>query len=185
MLADDQIIAKRAAKRVIVEYDELPATITIEDAIATQSYFLDERKIVQGNPSAVFSTCDHIIEGDIRTGAQEHFYLEANACIAIPKGENGEMELISSTQNLNTTQRVVAQCLGVPANRIICKVKRLGGGFGGKESRAVPIAAVVAVSASKVGIITCDISSSSPQHGMRILVLKQLDGISRRKRLLS
>ena len=89
MVADDQIIAKRAAKRVIVEYDELPATITIEDAIVKESFYLDERKIVKGNPSAVFSTCDHVIEGDMRTGAQEHFYLETNACIAIPKGENG------------------------------------------------------------------------------------------------
>ena len=150
MLADDQIIAKRAAKRVIVEYDELPATITIEDAIAKESFLLDERKIVKGNPSAVFSTCDHVIERDMRTGAQEHFYLETHACIAIPKGENGEMELISSIQNPTAAQMVVAKCLGIPANRIVCKVKRIGGGFGGKETRALPIAAIVAVSANKV-----------------------------------
>ena len=169
MVADDQIIAKRAAKRVIVEYDELPATITIEDAIAKQSYYLDERKIVKGDPSAVFSTCDHVIEGDIRTGAQEHFYLETHAAIAIPKGENGEMELISSTQNPNGTQMVVAKCLGIPANRVVCKVKRLGGGFGGKETRAIPITTAVAVAASKVGIIISDISLTFLYYSMNYL----------------
>ena len=67
------------------------------------------------------------MEGSSRTGAQEHFYLETNACIAIPKTENGEMELITSSQWLNLTQLSASKALGVPANRITARVKRIGG----------------------------------------------------------
>ena len=142
----------------MVEYSDLPAIVTIEDAISKDSFYPFDRKIVRGDPVAAFSTCQHVIEGDMRTGAQEHFYLETNATIAIPKGESGEMELISSTQNPHTTQMVVAKCLGVPANRIVCKVKRIGGGFGGKETRGVPICTAVAVAANKVyDCLKCDI----------------------------
>ena len=62
----------------------------------------------------------------MRTGAQEHFYLETNVCIAIPKGEEGEMEIISSTQCVDGTQGFAAKALGIPANRILAKVKRIG-----------------------------------------------------------
>ena len=134
----------------MVEYSDLPAIVTIEDAIAKESFYPFDRKMVRGDPVAAFSTCQHVIEGDMRTGAQEHFYLETQATIAIPKGENGEMELIASTQNPSKIQLVVAKCLDVPANRIVCRVKRIGGGFGGKETRGIPISAVVAAAANKV-----------------------------------
>ena len=150
VLAKDQATAKRAAKKVHVEYEELPVTVTIEDAILTESFFPVDRRAKNGDPTLAFASCDHVIEGEMRTGEQEHFYLETNATVAIPKGEHGEMELISSTQNHKLTQMAVAKCLGVPANRIVCKVKRLGGGFGGKETRAAPLGVVVAVAANKV-----------------------------------
>ena len=86
----------------------------------------------------------------MRSGAQEHFYLETQASIAIPKGEHGEMEVISSTQNPTRTQMVTAHVLGVDANRVFCKVKRMGGGFGGKETRSIQISAIVAAAAQKV-----------------------------------
>ena len=72
------------------------------------------------------SNSDHICTGSMRTGAQEHFYLETNVCIAIPKGEEGEMEIISSTQCVDGTQKYASEALGVPANRILAKVKRIG-----------------------------------------------------------
>ena len=150
VLAADQVTAKKAARRVIVEYDDLPPIVTIEEAIANECFYSIDKCMTRGDPGATFTSCDHVIEGEMRTGAQEHFYLETNACIAIPKGENGEIELISSTQNPTATQMIVASCLNIPANRVVCRVKRIGGGFGGKETRAVPIAAVVAVAANKV-----------------------------------
>eukprot|EP00112_Aurelia_sp_Birch-Aquarium-sp1_P017655 Seg4113.4 transcript_id=Seg4113.4/GoldUCD/mRNA.D3Y31 product="Xanthine dehydrogenase/oxidase" protein_id=Seg4113.4/GoldUCD/D3Y31 len=87
----------------------------------------------------------------MRTGAQEHFYLETQACLAFPLNENDEMVLYSSTQAPCDTQMIVATALGIPYNRVVCKTKRLGGGFGGKETRASFFAALVAVTATKVG----------------------------------
>ncbi|PIO30993.1 hypothetical protein AB205_0063890 [Aquarana catesbeiana] len=104
-----------------------------------------------GNIEKGFQEADHIIEGEIHIGGQEHFYLETNCCIAVPKGEDGEMELFASTQNTTETQAFAAHALGVPSNRIVVRVKRMGGGFGGKESRSSVISTVVALAANKTG----------------------------------
>ena len=122
----------------------------MEEAIAAKSFFAFDPKISIGDIAKALTSSDHMIEGEMRTGAQEHFYLETQAVIAIPKGEHGEMDIIASTQNPTKTQMVVAHVLGVPANRIVCKVKRMGGGFGGKETRNVPLSGVAAVAANKV-----------------------------------
>ena len=82
-------------------------------------------------------------------GGQNHFPLETKGCLAIPKGENNEMEIISSTQGPDVTQTSVARALNVPYNRIVCKVKRIGGGFGGKETRTTYLSTAVAVAANK------------------------------------
>ncbi|ELU10726.1 hypothetical protein CAPTEDRAFT_113030, partial [Capitella teleta] len=88
--------------------------------------------------------------GEMRVGGQEHFYMETHSCIAIPKGEDGEVEIISSTQNLNSAQKWGASALGVPMNRINAKAKRLGGGFGGKESRGNIVSNPTIVAANKL-----------------------------------
>ena len=72
------------------------------------------------------TSAQHVIEGDSRVGGQDHFYLETHACIAIPKGEDGEMEIIASTQGLTDTQTQTAEALGISANKILVKVKRIG-----------------------------------------------------------
>ena len=126
----------------------------MEEAIAAESYHIwPGNKIETGNVDSVFASWnqDLIVEGSMRTGAQEHFYLETQATIAIPSGEDDEMKIIASTQNPTLTQLTVANVLGVMANKVVVSVKRMGGGFGGKESRSVPITAVVAVAAAKTG----------------------------------
>lgn len=150
IIARDQACAKCAARAVRVTYEELPSVITIEQAIAADSFLTSPVSISCGNANDRFSKCDHVIDGDVRSGAQEHFYLETQAVIAVPKGEWGEMEIIASTQNPTRTQKVVAQVLGVAEHKVVCKVKRMGGGFGGKETRGVPISAAVAAAAQKV-----------------------------------
>lgn len=80
----------------------------------------------RGDAQQALSESYHVCEGSMRTGAQEHFYLETNACIAIPKGEDGEMEIIASTQYVDGTQMFAAAALGIPANRVVCKIKRIG-----------------------------------------------------------
>ncbi|XP_070578679.1 xanthine dehydrogenase/oxidase-like [Ptychodera flava] len=151
VVADNKEIAQRAAKLVSVQYDELESVITIEEAIKKESFHHPIKTIKKGNIQEGFEKSDQIIEGEVRIGGQEHFYLETQASIAIPKNEDGEMEIISSTQNPTGTQVFTSTCLGVPANRIVCKVKRMGGGFGGKETRSCPLSAVVAIAANKVG----------------------------------
>ncbi|KAK2141206.1 hypothetical protein LSH36_1140g00006 [Paralvinella palmiformis] len=152
VLADDQQLARRAANMVKIRYEELEPIITIEQAIEANSFIPPSYKLENGDIEAGFKTSDHTIEGEVRIGGQEHFYLETQACIAIPKGEHGEMDIISGTQSPSDTQNMVAAALGVPNNRVVCHTKRIGGGFGGKESRSIIIAMAVAIAANKHNI---------------------------------
>lgn len=102
----------------------------------------------KGDVEATMKSAPRTLEGEMHVGGQEHFYLETNAHIAIPKGEDGEMEIISSTQNPTESQKAVAHALGVAANKVVCRVKRLGGGFGGKETRTTTISIPLCVAAS-------------------------------------
>ncbi|OMP85421.1 Xanthine dehydrogenase [Diplodia seriata] len=149
ILADSAKHAEAAARAVKVEYEELPAIFTIEEAIEKESFFEHYRFIKKGDTEEAFKNCDHVFTGVARMGGQEHFYLETNASIAIPKPEDGEMEIWSSTQNPTETQSYVAQVTGVAANKIVAKVKRMGGGFGGKETRSIQLAGIVATAAKK------------------------------------
>ena len=99
ILATSAKNAEAGARAVKVDYEELPAIYTIEDAIAHQSYFDHYRYIHVGDVEKAFAEADHVFEGITRMGGQEHFYLETQACAVIPKPEDGEMEVWSSTQN--------------------------------------------------------------------------------------
>ncbi|KAL8705834.1 MAG: hypothetical protein Q9201_001057 [Fulgogasparrea decipioides] len=149
ILADSSKHAEAGARAVKVEYEDLPAILSIEEAIAKESYFQHYRYIVKGDIAKAFKEADHVFTGIVRLGGQEHFYLETQACVAIPKPEDGEMEIWSSTQNPTETQSYVSQVTGVQANRIVSKVKRLGGGFGGKETRSIQLAGICSVAAKK------------------------------------
>lgn len=164
-------IAEAGARAVKVEYEEFPAIFTIEEAIEKDSYFEHFRYIHNGDMEKAFAESDHVFTGIARMGGQEHFYLETNACVAIPKPEDGEMEIWSSTQNPSETQAYVAQVTGVAANKIVSKVKRLGGGFGGKETRSIQLAGICAAAAKKAGRpVRCmlnrdeDIMTSGQRH---------------------
>ncbi|KAK5891015.1 hypothetical protein CgunFtcFv8_018312 [Champsocephalus gunnari] len=149
VVAETQLEAQRAAKAVKVQYEELKAVITIQEAIAKQSFYQPIRTIQNGDLEAGFKQADHILEGEMHIGGQEHFYLETNVTLAVPR-EDGEMELFVSTQAPTKTQSLVAKALGVSANRVVVRVKRMGGGFGGKESRTTLLSTVVAVAANKL-----------------------------------
>ncbi|KAK4507798.1 hypothetical protein PRZ48_001533 [Zasmidium cellare] len=149
ILATSAKLAEAGARAVKVEYEELPAIFTIEEAIEANSFFDHYHYIQNGDVDKAFGEADHVYTGIARMGGQEHFYLETNACVAIPKPEDGEMDIYSSTQNPTETQAYVAQVTGVAANKIVSKVKRLGGGFGGKETRSIQLAGIVAVAAKK------------------------------------
>lgn len=99
VIATSARIAEEASRAVKVKYEELPAILTIEEAIEAESYFDHYRFIRNGDSDAAFETADHVFTGVSRMGGQEHFYLETQACVAIPKPEDGEMEIWSGTQN--------------------------------------------------------------------------------------
>lgn len=103
ILADSAKHAEAAARVVKVEYKELPAIFTLEEAVLHESYFDHYRYIKNGDVESAFKTADHVFSGVVRMGGQEHFYLETQACVVVPKPEDGEMEVYSSTQNPTET----------------------------------------------------------------------------------
>ncbi|OKL60030.1 Xanthine dehydrogenase [Talaromyces atroroseus] len=149
ILATSAKIAEEASRAVKVDYEELPAILSIEEAIEAKSFFEHFRHIKNGDTEAAFKDADHVFTGVSRMGGQEHFYLETQACVVVPKPEDGEMEVFSCTQNPTETQTYVAQVTGVSANKIVTRVKRLGGGFGGKETRSIQLAGICAAAAHK------------------------------------
>uniref|UniRef100_A0A8C4VEI3 Aldehyde oxidase 1 n=1 Tax=Falco tinnunculus TaxID=100819 RepID=A0A8C4VEI3_FALTI len=152
VVADSDVHAKQAAAKVKIEYEVLePVILTIEEAIKHNSFFEPKRKLEQGNVDQAFETVDSIIEGELCIGGQEHFYMETQSVLAVPKGEDKEMDLYVSTQHPAIIQVIQTASLGVPANRIMCHVKRVGGAFGGKLLKAGLLASVAAVAANKTG----------------------------------
>jgi xanthine dehydrogenase/oxidase len=103
ILADSAQHAAAGARAVKVDYQELPAIFTIEEAIEKESFFEHYRYIKKGDTEAAFEKADHVFTGVTRMGGQEHFYLETQAVVVVPKPENGEMEVYASTQNPTET----------------------------------------------------------------------------------
>ena len=150
-MATDQLIAEKAAKLVTIEVEPLfPTILTIEDAIQHSSYHpsMFTKKHRFGNVEEAFLNSDYTLEGEMRIGRQEHFYMETQSCIAVPKEEN-EMDVYIATQGPSQTQMRIAAALGVPANRVVVKTRRVGGAFGGKEHRCMLLGAPVAIAAQK------------------------------------
>jgi xanthine dehydrogenase large subunit len=142
--------ARRAARLAAVEYEELPAILTIEDALARQSFVLPTVTLERGDWRAALAGAPHRLRGSFRIGGQEQFYLEGQVAYAVPK-EDGDMLVHSSTQHPGEVQMAVAHALGVGAHRVQVECRRMGGGFGGKETQAALPAAAAAVMARHTG----------------------------------
>ncbi|KAM5280463.1 aldehyde oxidase 4-like [Ctenodactylus gundi] len=150
--ADTYAHAKEAAKRVRITYEDIePRIITIEQAVEHKSFLTDEKKIEQGDVEQAFKHVDQVIEGEVHVEGQEHFYMETQSILAIPKGEDKEMVLHLGTQFPTHVQEFVAAALKVPRSRIACHMKRAGGAFGGKVTKPALLGAVGAVAAHKTG----------------------------------
>ncbi|MCB9712551.1 MAG: xanthine dehydrogenase molybdopterin binding subunit [Myxococcales bacterium] len=150
VVADDVAAAKAGADAVVVEYEPLPAIHTVEEAIAQDSFVGEPHVIARGDVDAALAGAALRVKGELRTGAQDHFYLETQAALAIPE-EDGCVTVLSSTQHPTEVQSEVASVLGVGANAVVCEVPRMGGGFGGKESQATPFACMAALGALLTG----------------------------------
>jgi xanthine dehydrogenase large subunit len=140
--------ARRAAKLAQVEYEELQPILTAEAALADQSFVLPTERLVRGDPRAAIARSPHRLAGSVRIGGQEHFYLEGMIAYAVPK-EDGTMLVHSSTQHPGEVQQQVAHALAVPAKDVVVECRRMGGGFGGKESQPALFACIAALLARR------------------------------------
>jgi xanthine dehydrogenase large subunit len=140
--------ARRAARLAVIEYEDLPATLTIEEALRNHSFVLPTETLVRGDPSQALAEAPHRLRGQLRMGGQEHFYLEGQVAYALPR-EDRTMLVYASTQYPGEVQQKVAHALGRSAKDVVVECRRLGGGFGGKETQAALVACVAAVLAAK------------------------------------
>ena len=161
VLGDTVEAARQGAAGVAVDYQPLPAILTLEEAIERDSFLTAEHRIASGDVSGIDS-CELHVEGELRIGGQEHFYLETQASIAWID-EAGFVCVHSSTQHPSETQDVVARVLGIARNQVIVECVRMGGAFGGKEVQANPYAAVAALGAWKM------------QRPVRVRLTRELD----------
>lgn len=139
----------RAKSLVKFEIEKAPAILTIDEAIQKKNFIYKANAFVCGTVDEALQKAPHRLSGAFECGGQEHFYMESQACIAYPL-EDGQMEIHSSSQHPSETQHVVAEALGLQLHEVVCIVKRMGGGFGGKESQAAPFAAMAALVAQKM-----------------------------------
>ncbi|MBI5770617.1 MAG: xanthine dehydrogenase molybdopterin binding subunit [Verrucomicrobia bacterium] len=139
-----------AAALVQVEYEPLPAVVTIRDAIARESFHNPPRVMTRGDCAAALAGAPHRLAGEFEFGGQEHFYLETQAAWAEP-GDEGDVFIASSTQHPSEIQAIVSEVLHLPRHKIVVQSPRMGGGFGGKETQGNTPAALVALAALKTG----------------------------------
>ncbi|WP_374027394.1 xanthine dehydrogenase molybdopterin binding subunit [Bdellovibrio bacteriovorus] len=139
----------RAKKHVQFEIEKENGVFTIDEAIKLDRFIYKANAFKVGDADAAMAQAPHRLKGAFECGGQEHFYLESNACIAYPM-EDGQIEVHASSQHPTETQHVVAEALGLSLHEVVCVVKRMGGGFGGKESQAAPFATMAALVASKM-----------------------------------
>lgn len=145
--AETEEAAVSAQKLIKFEFEELEAILSLNDAIEKDNLIAPPRIIETGDVDQAFNMAQHIISGELETGAQEHWYLETQSALAIP-GEGNEMLIHASSQNPAETQAIVAEVLGIAKNNIEVQVRRIGGGFGGKETQANHVAAWAALLAN-------------------------------------
>lgn len=142
--AEDDETARRAERRIRIEYEPLTPILDIETAMRSNSLLGPERTMKRGDADAALRSSPRVIRGELRTGAQEHWYLESQACMCVP-GEGREITAFSSTQHPSETQAIIAGVLGIRKHDVVVEVRRLGGGFGGKETQANHVAAWTAL----------------------------------------
>ncbi|HFE63227.1 MAG TPA: xanthine dehydrogenase molybdopterin binding subunit, partial [Caldithrix sp.] len=133
--AESEEICREAERLIQVEYQPLKPILSIEEAIEKGNVLGPWRKIERGDVETALAKAPHRIQGELRTGAAEHWYLETQACLCVP-GEEDELFVYSSTQHPSETQLLVSEVLGIPSNQVVVEVRRLGGAFGGKETQA-------------------------------------------------
>ena len=186
VIADSHHAARRAARMGQISYAERPALLTVDQALAANSRFESGPVIwARGEAAAAIAAAPHRIGGQIEVGGQEHFYLEGQVALALPQ-EGGDMVVHSSTQHPTEVQHKVAHALHLQMSAVRVEVRRMGGGFGGKESQGNALAVACALAARLTGR-PCkmrydrddDMIITGKRHDLRILYRAGFDGEGR------
>ncbi|HBM06964.1 xanthine dehydrogenase molybdopterin binding subunit [Pseudomonas sp. Choline-3u-10] len=148
--ADSLETARKAAMAAIIEYQDLEPVIDVIDALRKKHFVLDSHTHKRGDSAGALATAPRRMQGSLHIGGQEHFYLETQVSSVMPT-EDGGMIVYTSTQNPTEVQKLVAEVLGVSMNKIVIDMRRMGGGFGGKETQAAGPACMCAVIAHLTG----------------------------------
>ena len=149
VIATSPMAARRAARLFKADIEELPAIVDIREAIDQQSFVLPTVTVERGDPDKAMQRAPHMIAGTFSHGGQEHFYLEGQVAAALPQ-EDGSVLVHSSTQHPTEVQHLVAHALNLHSHQVSVQCRRLGGGFGGKESQPALFATVAAIAALKL-----------------------------------
>ncbi|RZM82591.1 xanthine dehydrogenase molybdopterin binding subunit [Leptolyngbya iicbica] len=150
VVGETEHAARLGAEQICIEYEPLPALVSVADAIAAESFHSAPDVCRRGDPEAAMATAEHVLTGEVVMGGQDHFYLETQAAWVLP-ATDGTYQVYSSTQHPNSTQTAVADVLKLRLNQVVVTCLRMGGAFGGKESQANPLAAIAALAAHKTG----------------------------------
>ncbi len=149
VIAKTREAARRACRLAKIDYAEEPALIDVADAADDAKLVTAPLKLERGDSAAAIAAAPHTVRGQMRVGGQDHFYLEGQIAFALP-GEDGDVTVFSSTQHPSEVQHMVAHALGVPSHAVTIEVRRMGGGFGGKETQANLFATIAAIAAKKL-----------------------------------
>ena len=148
--ANDLETARKAAHAAIIEYEELPAILDVKEALAKEHFVTESHTQQRGDSKTALANAKHVISGDLEIGGQEHFYLETQTSSVMPT-EDGGMIVYTSTQNPTEVQKLVSEVIDVPMHKVVIDMRRMGGGFGGKETQAASPACMAAVVARLTG----------------------------------
>jgi xanthine dehydrogenase large subunit len=149
VVADDVMTARRAARLVKFDIEPLPAVISVHEAHALKSYVLPPVHVKRGDAAAALARASHTLEGGFDIGGQEHFYLEGQVAYVLPL-EQDQWWVYSSTQHPGEVQHWVSHALGLDNHAVTVECRRMGGGFGGKETQAGHLAVWAAIAANKL-----------------------------------
>ena len=141
--------ARRAARLANVAYDVLPPVLTARAAHAAQSYVVPPMRLARGDAAGALANAPRTLHGTLQVGGQEQFYLEGQVAYAMPQEDHG-MLVLCSTQHPSEMQHLVAQALGLQSHHVTVQCRRMGGGFGGKESQSAVWATAAAVAAERL-----------------------------------
>ncbi|HEY1329145.1 MAG TPA: xanthine dehydrogenase molybdopterin binding subunit [Casimicrobiaceae bacterium] len=171
--AADVRAARRAVKLATLDIGARPPILTIEQAMAAESYVLPPVSVRRGDPEGLLAKGPHRLRGSAHNGGQDHFYLEGQVSLVVPR-DNGGMHVYVSTQHPGEVQLMVSHALGIAAHDVVVECRRMGGGFGGKETQMCQFACIAAILARRTGRAVKlrldrddDMASTGKRHAFR------------------